>query len=43
MEEKIVREVKYVECNCCGGSGSHGDCDAECGACDGTGEVEKED
>ena len=30
-------EGAYSDCSCCEGKGSHGDCKASCGTCDGEG------
>jgi DnaJ-class molecular chaperone len=42
MEEEVV-DKKTEKCDCCDGVGSHGDCQAQCEACEGTGEIEKEE
>lgn len=34
---------KTEKCNCCEGTGNHGECQAQCEACEGTGLLVKED
>lgn len=38
----VEEQTKMINCDCCGGSGSHGNCEAGCSTCDGTGLVCKD-